>query len=77
MKGLSSVGSRHAPALNWTSTMVPLWESDLINFWRAGKPFEVRDVTTTEQSLILTQFAASHELDVIREGSKVILVTRG
>jgi hypothetical protein len=56
---------------NWTSTKVPLWENDCMQFWRAGLPFELRDVSEEEHYLFVVQFAAAHDLAVFREGTTV------
>jgi hypothetical protein len=55
--------------VNWTSTTVPLWEKDCIEFWRARSPFELRDVTSEEHERFAVQFAAEHGLDLVREGT--------
>jgi hypothetical protein len=57
---------------NWTSTKVPLWETDCLQFWRAGQPFELRDVSTEEHFLFVARFAKAHELEVRRDGTTVI-----
>ena len=56
---------------NWTSTTVPLWETDCLQFWRAGQPFELRDVRLDEHFRFVAQFSAAHELEVTREGDRV------
>ena len=63
--GMSKVG-------NWTSTTVPLWETDCVQFWRAGLPFELRDVTEESHYLFVARFSAAHDLVVSREGTSVI-----
>jgi len=57
---------------NWTSTKVPLWEADCLQFWRAGLPFEVRDVTEEAHYLFVARFSAAHDLVVSREGTSVV-----
>jgi hypothetical protein len=59
-------------SVNWTSTKVPLWETDCLQFWRAGQPFEVRDVTTEDHLLFVARFAEAHELEIRQDGSTVI-----
>jgi hypothetical protein len=58
-------------AINWTSTEVPMWEMDCVQFWRTGLPFELRNVTTDEHAAFVERFAAAHQLTVQREGSNV------
>ena len=58
---------------NWTSTQVPMWQEDIINFWRAGSPFEIREVSTEEDKSIISKFAHQHELDLIERGKTLIL----
>ena len=59
-------------ARNWTSTKVPLWEADCLQFWRAGLPFELRDVTEEEHYLFVARFSAAHDLVVSREDTTVV-----
>lgn len=61
---------------NWTSTKVPLWETDCLQFWRAGLPFQLRDVSTAEHDRFVRQFAAAHDLEVTRDGSTVLFEPR-
>jgi hypothetical protein len=56
-------------ATNWTSTEVPMWETDCVQFWRTGLPFELRSVTTAEHDEFVQRFAQAHQLRVEREGS--------
>jgi hypothetical protein len=58
---------------NWTSTQVPMWQEDIVNFWRAGSPFEVREVSTEEEKAIITRFAQQHDLELIERGKTLIL----
>ena len=62
---------------NWTSTKVPLWETDCMQFWRAGLPFELRDVTEEGHYMFVAQFAAAHDLAVMREGTTVVFRPKG
>jgi hypothetical protein len=48
-----------------------MWEADCVQFWRAGQPFELREVTEEEHYLFVAQFAAAHDLAVSREGTTV------
>ncbi|HET7712987.1 MAG TPA: hypothetical protein VFK94_00030 [Patescibacteria group bacterium] len=57
--------------MNWTSTRVPLWQTDCQNFWRAGSPFEVRDVTDLKDTEFLENFASSHNLFYTRWGTTI------
>lgn len=61
---------------NWTSTKVPLWETDCIQFWRAGQPFELRDISTEDHYLFVARFSAAHHLDVSRAGGTVTFTPR-
>lgn len=61
------------PARNWTSTKVPMWEGDLIEFWRAGPPFEVREVSTPEHEDVIVRFARSHNLKAQKSGTTIII----
>lgn len=63
-------------AVNWTSTKVPLWETDCLQFWRAGQPFELRDVSTQDHISFVSQFANAHELEVERDGESIVFVPR-
>jgi hypothetical protein len=67
-----SCGAMKSDAVNWTSTKVPLWESDCVQFWRTGQPFELRDVTSDEHHLFIARFSLAHELEVTRDGDRVI-----
>jgi hypothetical protein len=58
--------------MNWTSTKVPLWQLDCQNYWRAGSPFEIRDVTTDEDRQFIETFAVSHNLSFTRRGDSVV-----
>lgn len=61
---------------NWTSTTVPLWETDCIQFWRAGQPFQLRDVSTEEHFLFIAQFSNAHNIAVRRDGTVVTFEPR-
>ena len=61
------------PGRNWTSTQVPMWQEDMINFWRAGSPFEIREVSTEGEKAIIAKFAQEHDLDLIQRGKTFIL----
>ena len=61
---------------NWTSTKVPLWETDCIQFWRAGQPFELRDVTTEEHCMFVARFASAHDLEVVRKDCAVVFTPK-
>jgi hypothetical protein len=61
---------------NWTSTKVPLWETDCIQFWRAGHPFELRDVSAEDHYRFVTTFARAHDLEVRHEGSTITFRAR-
>ena len=50
-----------------------MWQEDIINFWRAGSPFEIREVSTEEDKSIISKFAHQHELDLIERGKTLIL----
>ena len=58
--------------VNWTSATVPMWQLDCQNFWRAGLPFEVRDICTEEDIQFIEVFAASHNLTYARQGNSVL-----
>ena len=58
-------------ALNWTSTKVPLWQSDCENFWRSGRPFELRGVND-EHMLFVEQFSRLFGLGFARQGHTVV-----
>jgi len=57
--------------MNWTSTNVPLWQSDCENFWRAGGPFEVRGVSSDEHKAFIALFAERHSLNFSQSGTTV------
>ena len=61
---------------NWTSTTVPLWETDCLQFWRAGQPFQLRDVSTEEHSRFIARFSRDNDLEVQRQGSTVTFQPR-
>jgi hypothetical protein len=61
---------------NWTSTKVPMWQEDIMNFWRAGSPFEIREVSTEDEKEIITTFARQHDLDLIERGKTFILAPK-
>lgn len=61
---------------NWTSTTVPLWETDCLQFWRAGLPFQLRDVTSEDHFLFVARFAKAHNLDIRQDGSTVTFEPR-
>ena len=50
--------------MNWTSTNVPLWQTDCENFRKVPSPFEVRDVTKPEHWEFVNEFAAQYGLTV-------------
>ena len=43
-----------------------------MQFWRAGLPFELRDVTEEAHYLFVARFSAAHDLVVSREGTTVV-----
>ena len=49
-----------------------MWETDCMQFWRAGLPFELRDVVDDAHYMFVARFAAAHDLNVSREGASVI-----
>jgi hypothetical protein len=57
---------------NWTSTEVPMWDTDCVQYWRAGLPFELRNVVLPEHHAFVEQFAAAHGLRVSRENTTVV-----
>lgn len=54
--------------MNWTTTTVPLWQIDCDNYRKVGKPFELRDVTTSEHEAFAEVFAARYDLACNRKG---------
>jgi hypothetical protein len=60
-------------SMNWTTTRVPLWQSDCENFRRALQPFEVRDVVTAEQWQFIEDFATRYELTIRKHGFVAVL----
>ena len=50
--------------LNWTATTISRWQADCETFRRTGKPFELRDVTTSEHRQFVLEFAARYGLSV-------------
>ena len=58
--------------VNWTSATVPMWQLDCQNFWRAGLPFEVRDLCKDEDIQFIETFATSHNLTYRRQGNTVL-----
>lgn len=50
--------------LNSTSTTSSRWQADCEIFRRRGKPFELRDVTTSEHRQFVLEFAAQYGLSV-------------
>ncbi len=64
-------GGMRKAAINWTSTEVPMWETDCVQFWRTGLPFELRNVTTDEHDAFVQRFAEAHQLTVERYGNTV------
>ena len=61
---------------NWTSTRTPMWEVDMVNFWRAGGSFEVREVGTVEERAVVESFAREHGLEMVARGKTMILTTK-
>jgi hypothetical protein len=57
--------------MNWTTTKVPLWQIDCENFRKVGRPFELRDVTTTEHWQFVKVFGARYAWNYTKEGSTV------
>ena len=49
-----------------------MWELDCQNFWRAGLPFEVRDVCKEEDIRFIETFATSRNLTYKRQGNNVL-----
>ena len=49
-----------------------MWETDCIQFWRTGLPFELRNVTQPEHESFVVGFAAANQLTVEREGTTVL-----
>ncbi|HTG44568.1 MAG TPA: hypothetical protein VK633_08550 [Verrucomicrobiae bacterium] len=54
-----------------------MWEIDCIQFWRAGLPFQVRNVVTPEHEKFISDFAASHGLLIERAGPVAVFVFPG
>ena len=46
-----------------------MWETDCMQFWRTGLPFELRNVSTAAHEEFVREFADSHQLTVEREGT--------
>ncbi len=63
--------------VNWTSAKVPMWQMDCQNFWRAGLPFEVRNVSEEEDVKFIETFASSHSLNYVRKGETAYFDTPG
>jgi hypothetical protein len=63
--------------VNWTSAKVPMWQMDCQNFWRAGLPFEVRNVSEEEDVRFIETFASSHSLNYVRNGETAYFDTPG
>ena len=64
--------SRMNKVVNWTSATVPMWQIDCQNFWRAGLPFEIRDICKDEDIRFIETFATSHNLSYKRQGTTVL-----
>lgn len=45
--------------MNWTSTKVPLWQTDCETFRTVGRRFELRDVATTAHEEFVPHSRAS------------------
>jgi len=48
-----------------------MWETDCVQFWRTGLPFELRNVVTAEHERFVSRFATEHQLSVQRFGTTV------
>jgi hypothetical protein len=62
--------------MNWTSTRIPLWQSDCEQFRKLRRPFEVRDVGP-ENDVFVDAFANRFDFDVDRRGSTATLSPKG
>lgn len=62
---------------NWTSTTTPMWEGDMMNFWRAGGPFEVREVANPQHREVVERFAREYSMELTERGKTLILTPRG
>ena len=45
----------------------------MVHFWRAGRAFEVRDITTLQHAAVVDQFARDHQMRLTHEGNTAIL----
>ena len=61
---------------NWTSTTTPMWQGDMLHFWRAGSSFEVREVSTDGDRQFIQSFATDYNLDLVERGKTFIFSPR-
>lgn len=73
---IAGEGAANLSAMNWTSTEVPMWQVDCVEFHRVGRPFEVREVKTGDHESFIEAFAAHNGLETVREGSTVRFFSR-
>ena len=57
--------------MNWTSTRVPMWQSDCQELRKLQRPFQLRDVGLENEKFI-EMFAARFDFEIERVGSTVI-----
>jgi hypothetical protein len=62
--------------MNWTSTQVPMWQIDCVEFHKVGLPFELRDINSEEHETFAKLFALRNNLHLQREGKNIRFISK-
>ena len=64
------IGRAYKPhRMNWTSTIIPMWQNDCDQFLEVNRPFELRHIQTAEHEEFVAAFSKEHNLKVTRSGT--------
>jgi hypothetical protein len=59
--------------MNWISTAIPSWREECENHRRRHEPFELRDVTTSEQLQFIATFSNCFHLRIKQNGRSMLI----
>ena len=64
------IGRAYKPhRMNWTSTIIPMWQNDCDQFLEVNRPFELRHIQTAEHEEFVAAFSKEHNLKVTRSAT--------
>ena len=57
--------------VNWVSTQIPMWQIDCETYRKAGRPFELRDVSSEDHLKFVEFFCSRYALTCEKNGTTV------